>query len=239
MKFALQRIDSTDSTNSWLRRAAGSLADGTAVYTDNQTAGRGRGGKVWENQPGQALYYSVLLRRPLADPAALPLAVSLAASDAVQTLCGRVPGIKWPNDLLLFGKKICGILCESVQGDGEACYIAGIGLNLVQPASFFEQGGLPHGGSIFSLTGVDCTVDVAAQALTNALQKRLDVFAGGGFASIAQQYRTACINLGRRVFTDQIEGIAEQIDDAGRLVVRTASGEVAVFTGEVTVRGIY
>ena len=93
MKFALQRIDSTDSTNSWLRRAAGSLADGTAVYTDNQTAGRGRGGKVWENQPGQALYYSVLLRRPLADPAALPLAVSLAASDAVQTLCGRVPGI--------------------------------------------------------------------------------------------------------------------------------------------------
>ena len=65
------------------------------------------------------------------------------------------------------------------------------------------------------------------------------MFAGGGFASIAQQYRTACINLGRRVFTDQIEGIAEQIDDAGRLVVRTASGEVAVFTGEVTVRGIY
>ncbi len=239
MKLQLQRLDSVDSTNSWLRREAGRLADGTAVYTANQTAGRGRGGKAWENQPGQALYYSVLLRRPLADPAALPLAVSLAVSDAVTTLCGRVPGIKWPNDLLLFGKKICGILCESVQGDGEACYIAGIGLNLMQPDAFFEQGGLPHGGSILSLTGVDCTVDVAAQALTNALQTRLAVFAEGGFASVAQQYRAACINLGRRVFTDQIEGIAEQIDDAGRLVVRTASGEVAVFTGEVTVRGIY
>ena len=239
MKFALQRIDSTDSTNSLLRRNVAQLADGTAVYTANQTAGRGRGGKVWENQPEQALYYSVLLRRPLADPAALPLAVSLAVSDAVTTLCARVPGIKWPNDLLLFGKKICGILCESVLGDGEACYIAGIGLNLMQPAGFFEQGGLPHGGSILSLTGVECTVDVAAQALTNALQTRLAVFAEGGFASIAQEYRAACINLGRRVFTDQIEGIAEQIDDAGRLVVRTAGGEVAVFTGEVTVHGIY
>lgn len=237
--MSLRYLSEVDSTNSWLIRNVAQLEDGDAVYTDNQTAGRGRKGRVWENLPGGMLCLSMLIRRPLADPATLPLLSSLAAADAVSALCGRPGEIKWPNDLLLGGKKICGILCESLQAGDSACYITGIGINLAQPAGFFVQRGIPHGGSIFSVTGVRSTLDDAAQALYTALNRRIAAFAEGGFAAIAAEYRAACVNLGREVWTDTLRGVAAAVDDAGRLVVRTETGETAVFTGEVTVRGIY
>ncbi len=232
-------LTSVDSTNSWLHRELTHLSDGDAVYTGNQTAGRGRKGHVWENQPGCALYYSILIRRPLADPSTLPLLSSLAAADAVRQLCGADAAIKWPNDLLLCGKKICGILCESVLEGEQASYISGIGINLGQDPAFFAERGLVHGGSLFSVTGVSCTLEQAAQALHQAMQRRLAPFAEGGFPAIAEEYRAACINIGKEVYTDTLRGTAVGVDDSGRLVVRTAAGETAVFTGEVTVHGIY
>ena len=235
----LRYLDSVDSTNSWLRRELALLQDGDAVYTDNQTAGRGRKGHVWENQPGCALYYSILIRRPLADPSTLPLLSSLAAADAVRQLCGGDAEIKWPNDLLLCGKKVCGILCESVLEGERASYISGIGINLSQDPAFFERRGLVHAGSLFSATGVACTLDQAAEALHRAMERRLPLFAESGFPAIAAEYRAACVNIGREAYTDTVRGRAVQVDDAGRLVVDTGSGETAVFTGEVTVHGIY
>ncbi|HIV87528.1 MAG TPA: biotin--[acetyl-CoA-carboxylase] ligase [Candidatus Pygmaiobacter gallistercoris] len=237
--MSLVFLSEVDSTNSWLIRNAATLKDADAVYTDNQTAGRGRKGRVWENQPGAMLCLSMLIRRPLADPTTLPLLSSLAAADAVEQLCGCRGEIKWPNDLLLQGKKICGILCESLLSGADACYIPGIGINLAQPADFFAARGLPHGGSLLSLTGVSCDLKTAAEALYDALLRRLDAFAAGGFPAIAAEYRAACVNLGKEVYTDTLRGTAVAVDDAGRLVVRTAEGETAVFTGEVTVRGIY
>ena len=156
--MSLRRLKEADSTNDVLKRALagadGALpADGDAVYTDSQTAGRGRRGRAWENRPGEALYYSRLVRRPLADAVTLPLLCSLAAADAVRALCGQEAGVKWPNDLLLGGKKICGILCESVTAAGQTSYILGIGINLLQPEEFFAARGLVHGGSLLSQTG--------------------------------------------------------------------------------------
>lgn len=237
--MSLTFLSEVDSTNNWLIRGASTLADGDAVYTDNQTAGKGRKGKVWENQPGAMLCLSMLIRRPLADPSTLPQLSSLAAADAVEQLCGSRGEIKWPNDLLLRGKKICGILCESLQAGADACYITGIGINLAQPADFFTARGIPHGGSILSITGITSDLETAAKALYDALNRRLDAFAAGGFPAIAAEYRAACVNLGREVYTDTLRGTAVAVDDAGRLVVRTKEGETAVFTGEVTVRGIY
>ena len=237
--MSLCYLDEVDSTNNWLRRELQGLQDGAAVYTGSQTAGKGRRGRSWQNQPGEALYYSRLVRRPLKDPATLPLMVSLAGADAVEALCGRRPQVKWPNDLLFDGKKICGILCESVlEGDG-ASYILGVGINLLQTAAFFEAQGLDHAASLYSATGRRCLSRDAALALDGALTRRLESFAGGGFAALAEEYRACCINLGRQVYTDTVRGVAAAIDDAGRLVVRTAQGQEAVFTGEVTVHGIY
>ena len=159
--------------------------------------------------------------------------------------------IKWPNELLLNGNKIVGILCEGVsygyqqQGRGILC---GIGINLAQPQSYFDAAGLPNGTSL-ALQGakVDLSTDPAwlAEGLTDfGFDRNMYVFARDGFAPFREEYKAACVNLGRRVTLDlpdggQGAGEAVDVDEEGRLVVRTDSGEVHVFTGEVSVHGIY
>ena len=207
------------STNAYMKEHFEEFGPVGAVYTTNQTAGRGRLGRTWVNAEGKALYYTV--------------------------------AIKWPNDLLLNGKKIVGILCESVcygyqqQGRGILC---GIGINLAQPQSYFDAADLPHGTSL-ALQGaaIDLEQDPGwlAEALTDfGFDRPLYTFARDGFAPFREEYKAACVNIGRRVTFDlpdggQGAGEAVDVDEEGRLVVRTDSGEEHVFTGEVSVRGIY
>ena len=189
------------------------------------------------NAEGKALYYTVAIREPLAQPATLPLLASLAVRTQLKLRYGVDCHIKWPNDLLLNGKKIVGILCEGVsygyqqQGRGILC---GIGINLAQPLAL--QG-----------AKVDLSTDPAwlAEGLTDfGFDRNMYVFARDGFAPFREEYKAACVNLGRRVTFDlpdggQGAGEAVDVDEEGRLVVRTDSGEVHVFTGEVSVHGIY
>ena len=232
------------STNAYMKEHFEEFGPVGAVYTTNQTAGRGRLGRTWVNAEGKALYYTVAIREPLAQPATLPLLASLA----VRSVDCQ---IKWPNDLLLNGKKIVGILCESVcygyqqQGRGILC---GIGINLAQPQSYFDAADLPHGTSL-ALQGaaIDLEQDPGwlAEALTDfGFDRPLYTFARDGFAPFREEYKAACVNIGRRVTFDlpdggQGAGEAVDVDEEGRLVVRTDSGEEHVFTGEVSVRGIY
>ena len=214
------------STNAYAKEHFEEFGPVGAVYTTNQTAGRGRLGRSWVNAEGRALYYTAVIREPLAQPATLPLLASLAVREQLARRYGVDCQIKWPNDLLLNGKKVVGILCESVsygyqqQGRGILC---GIGINLAQPQSYFDAANLPNGTSL-ALQGAN--VDLAADP-----------------AWLAEGL-TACVNLGRRVTFDLPEGgqgagEAIDVDEEGRLVVRTDSGEVHVFTGEVSVHGIY
>ena len=139
------------STNAYVKEHFEEFGPVAAVYTENQTAGRGRLGRSWVNAEGKALYYTVAIKEPLAQPATLPLLASLAVRRQLQLRYGVDCQIKWPNDLLLNGKKIVGILCESVsygyqqQGRGILC---GIGINLAQPQSYFDAADLPHGTSV-------------------------------------------------------------------------------------------
>lgn len=247
----LIRLDETDSTNTWAKAHLDRFGPVGAVYTTSQTAGRGRLGRQWVNANGQALYYTAVLQVPLADTAALSLYSSLAAARALRRRYGVDCRIKWPNDLLLNGKKVVGILCESVsygyqqQGRGILC---GIGINLAQPQSYFDAADLPHGTSL-ALQGaaVDLATDPAwlAEGLTDfGFDRSLYTFARDGFAPFREEYKAACINLGRRVTFDlpdgsQGAGEAVDVDAEGRLVVRTDAGEQHVFTGEVSVHGIY
>ena len=239
------------STNAYVKEHFEEFGPVGAVYTTNQTAGRGRLGRTWVNAEGRALYYTVAIREPLAQPATLPLLASLAVKDQLARRYGVECQIKWPNDLLLNGKKIVGILCESVcygyemQGRGILC---GIGINLAQPQSYFDAAALPHGTSL-ELQGakVDLAADPQwlAEALTDfGFDRPLYSFAKDGFAPFREAYKKACINIGRRVTFDlpgggEGSGIATDVDEEGRLVVRTDSGEEHVFTGEVSVHGIY
>ena len=239
------------STNAYVKEHFEEFGPVGAVYTTNQTAGRGRLGRSWVNAEGKALYYTVAIREPLAQPATLPLLASLAVKQQLALRYGVECQIKWPNDLLLNGKKIVGILCESVsygyeqQGRGILC---GIGINLAQPQSYFDAADLPHGTSLV-LQGAKVDLDVDPQWLAESLtdfgfDRPLYVFARDGFTPYREEYKAACVNLGRRVTFDLSNGEkgageAIDVDDEGRLVVRTDAGEQHVFTGEVSVHGIY
>ena len=247
----LYYLEEVDSTNTWAKANLDKFGPVGAVYTTSQTAGRGRRGHTWINASGQALYYTVVLKTEMAQPESLPLFASMAVADALEQRYGIQCQIKWPNDLLLNGKKIVGILCESVsygyqqQGRGILC---GIGINLAQPQSYFDAADLPHGTSL-ALQGaaVDLSTDPAwlAEGLTDfGFDRNLYTFARDGFAPFREEYKAACINLGRRVTFDlpdgsQGAGDAVDVDAEGRLVVRTDAGEQHVFTGEVSVHGIY
>ena len=210
------------STNAYMKEHFEEFGPVGAVYTTNQTAGRGRLGRTWVNAEGKALYYTVAIREPLAQPATLPLLASLAVRRQLALRYGVDCQIKWPNDLLLNGKKIVGILCDAAD--------------------------LPHGTSL-ALQGA--TIDLEqdpgwlAEALTDfGFDRPLYTFARDGFAPFREEYKAACVNIGRRVTFDlpdggQGAGEAVDVDEEGRLVVRTDSGEEHVFTGEVSVRGIY
>ena len=235
----LIRLDAVDSTNAWAKRNPDRLGSLGAVYTTSQTAGRGRLGRSWQNAAGQALYYSCAVRRPLAQPETLPLLSSLVTADALHSCFGADCRIKWPNDLLLGGKKLVGILCEGAGG----AWIAGIGINLAQPPAFFAAAQLPHATSL-AASGIaldpGTAADALAEALTREFARRLPDFAREGFAPLRQDYCARCVNLGRHVTYDGGEGTALDVDDQGRLVVQdAASGQQRIFTGEVSVRGIY
>ena len=238
MSAPLIRLDTVDSTNSWIKRNPGRLGEFGAVYTTSQTAGRGRLGRSWQNDAGHALYYSCGVRGTLRQPETLPLLASLSVADALKAVFGAVCRIKWPNDLLLNGRKLTGILCESSGG----VWIAGIGVNLAQSRDFFDAAGLPHATSL-AAEGVPLppnAADLLAAALTDTFAVRLPDFARTGFAPLRQDYLARCINLGRHVEYDGGAGQALDVDPEGRLVVRDdESGEHRIFTGEVSVRGIY
>ncbi|WP_418666867.1 biotin--[acetyl-CoA-carboxylase] ligase [Allofournierella sp.] len=236
---ALYHLQTVGSTNAWCKERFAGLEDGAAVWADAQTAGRGRLGRAWHSAPGAALYYTVVFKRPFAQPACLPLAVSLETAAALRVEFGAACAVKWPNDLLLGGKKLVGILCEGVPG-GIVC---GIGVNLRQSRAEFEAAGLPHAASL-EAGGIPLPRDAAAR-LAAVLSARfapggpLSAFCESGFAAVREEYRAACVNLGRPVEFEGGRGVAEDVDEEGRLVVRTEEGTASVFTGEVSVRGIY
>lgn len=243
-------VPECDSTNSYAKEHIEEFGPVAAVYSTSQTAGRGRRGHTWVNAAGLALYYTVIIKVPVVQPETLPLLSSLAVRKQLSLRYGVDCAIKWPNDLLLGGKKLVGILCESVpygtNQEGRA-YLCGIGINLAQPQSYFDAAGLPYGTSLL-LQGarVDLENDPSwlAEGLTDfGFDRELYTFGPEGFAPYREEYSAACVNLGRRVTFDQPggagEGTAVAIDDDGRLIVRTDAGQEHIFTGEVSVSGIY
>lgn len=242
MNHPLISLPSVENTNTWAKEHLDRFGAFGAVYTTSQTAGRGRLGRTWVNAAGQALYYSCVVREPMVQPETLPLLACLVTAKVLHGRYGIDCRIKWPNDLLLNGKKIVGILCEGVPDKG--AWIMGIGINLAQPQSYFDQAGLPHGASLLT-SGVPVQVerdaDILAAGLTEpGFSAVMPRFAKEGIEPFLSDYRTHCVNLGRHVSYDGGEGTALDVDKDGRLVVSDdATGEHRIFSGEVSVRGVY
>jgi BirA family transcriptional regulator, biotin operon repressor / biotin---[acetyl-CoA-carboxylase] ligase len=204
--------------------------EGSIATSDHQTAGRGRLGRSWVEAPGTSVIVSVLLRPPPERRAPeISLVGAVAVALAVEDTTGRDAQIKWPNDVLLAGCKVAGILAEM----RDDVVILGIGLNVNQTR---EQ--LPEDAKVepASLRTVDGRVRDREEVLTTLLH-RLETcyraWRAGGLASIHQDLDRRDFLRGRSVTVEGIGGVASGIDRAGRLVVAGEAGPRVVESGEV------
>ena len=240
-------LETVDSTNSALkRRAVAGAPEGTVILSREQTGGRGRRGNSFLSPPG-GLYLSVLLRPQtgLRELMWLTAWAGVAVCDGIQRCCGVRPGIKWTNDLILSGRKVCGILTE-LGMEGESAWpqyvVLGVGVNVQQTEADFGPQVAPVAVSLRQVLGsAPRRADLAASILL-ALDEMRAAFPGES-ARYLEQYRRDCVALGREVRLMGPEGarpaVAEAIDEDFRLVVRLPGGaRETVNAGEVSVRGM-
>lgn len=229
----------TDSTNSCARELVEAGAPGgTIVTAREQTAGRGRVGRVWTAPEGKALLYSAILRpldeRHLLLPLSVPLAVC-AAAEALRP--GTECMVKWPNDVWLDGRKLSGILIEAKPQDGWA--VIGIGLNLTIAPDEFPPDLRQPAVSLFSFreeaapAGLPPTLFTAAKVLS----RHLDHWVWAEDEAILSEWRKRDGLRGREVAWEDGSGVAEGIDDRGNLIVAVTGGDtVSLGAGEVQLR---
>lgn len=229
-------LDEVDSTNSYLKAHSGGLSDGDVVTARLQTAGRGRLGHEWAANEGM-LPLSILLKNP-PELENITARVGLAVCEALEEICGISAFIKWPNDIIIGSRKVCGILCESAAFGDNFCVIVGIGVNVSQTADFFENAKLPNAASILMLTGKA----PARGELTEKIAERVKLRAAMSFAECYDEYKPRVINLGRqvRIISPAAERTATAVDisENGFLVCRDESGAFEVSSGEVSIRGV-
>lgn len=238
--------EETDTTNNRARELALEGApEGTLVVAEKQTAGRGRRGKVWESPLGTGIWMSLVLRPQImpAEASVLTLLCGLATAEAIEAETGLSAGIKWPNDILINGKKAVGILTEMDCEMSEVHFvIPGIGIN-VNTASF-----PPEIADIATSLYLECGKTVSRRRLMHKVLERLEehyetFLRTGSFAAMLEDYRKLCITLGKEVHVLGREPFfAEALDitPEGELLVRRADNgkEEVVFSGEVSIRGV-
>lgn len=238
----LDLVPRAGSTNAELVARASGAPHFSVIVTTEQTAGRGRLGRVWVAPPGKSMAVSVLLRPgevSLDRLGWIPLLAGLAMTRAVATLVPDRPvSLKWPNDVLIDGLKVSGVLTEYVADAG--AIVVGAGLNLTMT---IDELPTPTSTSL-TLNGAteDGLLDAALSAYLGELQRLYTEFAGAGFdaaAGLRGEVVRACSTLGRLVRVElpggqDLYGTAEDIDDAGRLLVRDTGVVHAVAAGDVT-----
>ena len=245
---ALICLPTVDSTNSEVKRQAmAGKAEGLAVLADEQTGGRGRRGREFESPAGKGLYCSVLLRPEctLDELMWLTAWTAVAVCDAVEELCGIRPGIKWPNDVILDGRKLCGILTElELEAETAALryVVVGLGLNVSQTADDFGPEVAPVAVSLTQALGRAPRRAEAAGAVIAALDRMAADFPRR-WGEWLERYRADCLTLGRPVRLLRAGGEeaaeAEAVDETFALVVRHPDGRrETVSSGEVSVRGL-
>jgi BirA family transcriptional regulator, biotin operon repressor / biotin---[acetyl-CoA-carboxylase] ligase len=240
----LHFFPSISSTNAYaIKRAEEGAADGSVYFADEQTAGRGRGAHAWSSPPGAGLYVSILLRPPIppADILWLSLAAGLAVQAAIHAAAGIEADVRWPNDLLVNGRKACGILTELNAEVTRVRHVAvGMGINVAHEQ--FPEELRPIATSLFLEVGRT----IARQTLLVALLQSLDrevraLTASADITAAAQSIRErleahSSWVRGKRVRVDEnggFTGTTAGLDARGFLLVKTAAGVRTVLSGGV------
>ena len=236
-----------DSTNLQAKRdAEGGAPEGALVVADMPTAGRGSRGRSWQSPEGVNAYFTLLLRPEYTPDKAtmVTLVMALAVAEGIRETCGIQAQIKWPNDVVIHGKKTCGILCEmSLESDYIHYIVAGTGINVGQqelPAEIAETATCLEAecGKKISRAVLIANIIKAFEGYYEKFKDTLDL------SGLQQEYEGLLVNKGKEVRVldpkGEYSGVAEGITDTGELLVRLTDGSVTeVYAGEVSVRGIY
>ena len=215
------------------QRAAAGEPEGLVLVANHQTRGEGRFQRRWEDTPGTALAFSALVRptRPLMDWGWLSLLAGVAVAEGIRQVSGAHPsrvGVKWPNDVLLDDRKVCGILNHGVSGAA----VIGIGIN-----TSMDETELPVPAAIsLRLASLPDDKDELLAAILARLQEHYEQWQASG--EIRKAYEANCATIGRvvRVQLDDevdVHGTAVGVDQAGNLIVRTHTGERSFAAGDV------
>lgn len=213
--------------------------EGTVTLANGQVAGRGRLGRLWVSPPGLNLYVSLVLRPQLVHLKALSVIAPLAAAKAVEQTTAIAPGIKWPNDVLIRDLKLAGILIDSnVEGDRPLYAIVGIGLNVNLEASAYPEIAT-IATSLRQALGREVSREAVLAALLNHLENLYLAVQRG--ESVYEEWRQRLVTLGKQVRvrfgTEVEEGMAEDVDSDGGLILRRPDGtRTVIAAGEVTLR---
>ena len=239
--FEIERFDSVTSTNDIAAlRARDGAKEGTVILALSQSAGRGRMGRRFVSEKNCGIYMSVLLRPSFSAENSLLIttAAAVAVAETVEKYTGKRADIKWVNDVYLDGKKVCGILTEGRVTDKKLEYaILGIGLNLCEPTGGFDKSIKDIAGAIFEKGNAPDTEEVARDILCNFeryYKNLLDKPHFDGYISrnMLMQKDVDIIRGGERAGEGKVLGIADDFS----LKLLTSSGEIALSTGEVSVK---
>jgi BirA family biotin operon repressor/biotin-[acetyl-CoA-carboxylase] ligase len=231
------------STNDWAKKLAELGAnEGTVTIAETQTSGRGRIGRTWISPIG-GLYFSVILRPKLkpAETIKLVFVASLAIVDALKQLHGLKAKTKWPNDVLIDGRKVCGILSEMKTNGEQVKYaVLGIGIN----ANFDVEKVLPeqlreNATSLAKELGTKVDLNELLKATLEKLESVYDLFLEKGFAPVLSKWKQSASFLGKQVEVrnedEKLRGSAVDVDESGSLILRLNDGVMKhVFIGDVS-----
>ncbi len=202
--------DHVDSTNTLGAALAGTDpdADGLVLIAGQQTAGRGQYGRVWQSRPGSSLLMSVVLRPPaeLRRPVILTAWAAVSIAEAITSLTGAQARIKWPNDLLIRGKKVCGILIEQSGRAGSVTTVAGMGLNLTQTLEEFDAARLPDATSLGIVSGGLFDAHTAAGVVIRKLDFEYSRLLAGERGAVEADWKWRIGLLGHQVVIEHPGG---------------------------------
>ena len=232
-------FEQTTSTNDVIEKLArDGVKEGVAVFAETQTRGRGRLGRKWVSPGRKGLWFSILLRPALRPPEATRLTVASATAlrRAIAAETGLRPEIKWPNDVVINGKKTAGILTEmSAEPDQVRHVVLGIGVNVNLGLGEFP----PELRKLATSLKLESGRVISRAELAVAILRELDAdyarLGGGGFATVADEWEAHCRTIGRQVTIQigdrRLRGRAESLDDDGVLLLRTEHGHLERVTG--------
>ena len=226
-------FNSTSSTNDIAAEyAKGKENDGLVVFAEEQTAGRGRGGSKWLSEPGESLLCSIVLTESNCGAELLSLACAVAVAEAIGKQGESQAQIKWPNDIILNGKKVAGILLESKTINARTAYIIGIGINCHQKQSSFPRELQKAATSIDIESRTICDRSSLAKRLLTSVEHRLET-AGQKSKKVTEQWRNLSTQLGYRITLlfdgKKFAGNCIGIDPRRGLILQLDSGSRRMF----------